>query len=54
MAICLRTVSSRLKTINKFAPSHKHVGLSRLEIRLRPHKMMGSTCLEEVIRIKFL
>jgi len=54
MAICLRTVSSRLKTINKLAPSHKHVGLARLETRLRPHKIVGSPYLEEVIRIKFL
>ena len=54
MAICLRTVSSRLKTINKFAPSHKHVGLAGLETRLRPHKIVGPSCLEEVIIFKFL
>lgn len=46
MAICLRTVSSKLKTINKLTPSHKHVGLALLETRITQH-IAGSPFLDE-------
>jgi hypothetical protein len=48
MAICLRTVSNKLTSINKFVPSRKHVGLVRVERRL-PQHIFESSLLEEVI-----
>ncbi|PSN30521.1 hypothetical protein C0J52_24115 [Blattella germanica] len=48
MAICLRTVSSTLKPINKFVPSRKHVGIAHLQKRL-PQHISKSKFLEEFL-----
>ncbi|XP_069696397.1 uncharacterized protein [Periplaneta americana] len=53
MAICLRTVSNKLKPINKFVPSRKHVGLAHLQRRIPQHisksqfleEFLGSRCM---------
>lgn len=47
MAICLRTVSSKLKPTSKFVPSRKHVGLAHLQRQLTQH-ISKSQFLEEV------
>jgi hypothetical protein len=48
MAICFRTVSNKLTSINKFVPSRKHVGLVHVQRRL-PQHISDSSVLEEVI-----
>ncbi|KDR09953.1 uncharacterized protein LOC110838372 isoform X2 [Zootermopsis nevadensis] len=48
MAICLRTVSSKLKPTSKFVPSRKHVGLAHLQRQLTQH-ISKSQFLEEFL-----
>lgn len=48
MAICLRTVSSTLKPINKLVSSRKHVSLAQLHKRLPQHELK-SKFLEEFL-----